>query len=606
MVDARRPTEHGEPELTEEDLEEVVHALRRAFPPDEPVVPRGELAAFLGSDESDEGALATSPAAGVATLDDHRATARRRRGWAAAATIAGTTAGKIVIGATAAAALATGGLQATGVIDLPVLPGHGHRDAPAVERPFDERPGAGTADARTQDDVDDAADTDRGESPPGSAGTVRRCSRRPQRIERTGVQRSARHRRQPVPDARPAPTEVVPELPEPVPELPEPVPELPEPVPDAPGPPPETTAPPEPVPGTPSSSSDPPASTPVPARPARRSAHLDAGTARPARRSAHLDAGTADRPRRAGAAEAPAPEHRGRDRCCPPHHGRAAATRPPRPDHAGVCCRRPSSWCSPPQGGHRPRPGVPLLAGGAVLAGAALVGVSLGLAHLAWRRWSWAVWDDAVELEHGVVVRHQSLVPFHPESNRSTCTATPSSACWGCPRWCCGLPRRPATPGSPASPPNRSSPCGSSCSAAPASMTPSDDTTDEAPGHRHWPTEGPGLPLATERETGPDVGGPPRRTSNRTALVHAAEILPAIAGLVFVALLASRGAGSPDAGGGGAGPFDNPVFVAVVVTLLLARFVTSVTGWWFRTYSVSETELVIDEGVLGAAVDVLS
>jgi membrane protein YdbS with pleckstrin-like domain len=50
------------------------------------------------------------------------------------------------------------------------------------------------------------------------------------------------------------------------------------------------------------------------------------------------------------------------------------------------------------------------------------VGVAVGLggvlysvawARLEWSRWSWTVFDDALELRHGVVNRSASLVPFH-------------------------------------------------------------------------------------------------------------------------------------------------------------------------------------------------
>jgi membrane protein YdbS with pleckstrin-like domain len=36
-----------------------------------------------------------------------------------------------------------------------------------------------------------------------------------------------------------------------------------------------------------------------------------------------------------------------------------------------------------------------------------------GWAHLEWTRWTWSAWDDALELKHGVVSRHESLVPYH-------------------------------------------------------------------------------------------------------------------------------------------------------------------------------------------------
>lgn len=40
-------------------------------------------------------------------------------------------------------------------------------------------------------------------------------------------------------------------------------------------------------------------------------------------------------------------------------------------------------------------------------------GAAFGSAHLRYSRWSWAAWPDAVELHHGVIVAHQSVVPYH-------------------------------------------------------------------------------------------------------------------------------------------------------------------------------------------------
>ena len=39
--------------------------------------------------------------------------------------------------------------------------------------------------------------------------------------------------------------------------------------------------------------------------------------------------------------------------------------------------------------------------------------VSVVWAQLEWSRWQWSVFDDALELRHGVVSRSASLVPFH-------------------------------------------------------------------------------------------------------------------------------------------------------------------------------------------------
>jgi len=40
-----------------------------------------------------------------------------------------------------------------------------------------------------------------------------------------------------------------------------------------------------------------------------------------------------------------------------------------------------------------------------------LIGVSI--VGLRWRSWTWSAWDDALELQHGVLTRHASVVPYH-------------------------------------------------------------------------------------------------------------------------------------------------------------------------------------------------
>ena len=44
-----------------------------------------------------------------------------------------------------------------------------------------------------------------------------------------------------------------------------------------------------------------------------------------------------------------------------------------------------------------------------------LLFVVLGVvgARLSWARWRWTAWPDAVELRHGVLRVHESLVPYH-------------------------------------------------------------------------------------------------------------------------------------------------------------------------------------------------
>lgn len=50
----------------------------------------------------------------------------------------------------------------------------------------------------------------------------------------------------------------------------------------------------------------------------------------------------------------------------------------------------------------------------AVAAGVGVIGGVLGMAWAgwAWRRWRWSAWDDALELRHGVIEHHASLVPY--------------------------------------------------------------------------------------------------------------------------------------------------------------------------------------------------
>jgi membrane protein YdbS with pleckstrin-like domain len=55
-------------------------------------------------------------------------------------------------------------------------------------------------------------------------------------------------------------------------------------------------------------------------------------------------------------------------------------------------------------------PGLALLAFAVALV-IAVVGVSV--VGLRWRCWSWSAWDDALELQHGVLTRQASVVPYH-------------------------------------------------------------------------------------------------------------------------------------------------------------------------------------------------
>jgi membrane protein YdbS with pleckstrin-like domain len=49
-----------------------------------------------------------------------------------------------------------------------------------------------------------------------------------------------------------------------------------------------------------------------------------------------------------------------------------------------------------------------IIAGGLALAAIAAVG-----ARMSWSRWRWSAWPNALELRHGVVTAHESLVPYH-------------------------------------------------------------------------------------------------------------------------------------------------------------------------------------------------
>lgn len=42
-----------------------------------------------------------------------------------------------------------------------------------------------------------------------------------------------------------------------------------------------------------------------------------------------------------------------------------------------------------------------------------VVAIAFGSAVLSYRYWSWAAHDDAIEITHGVINRHLSVVPYH-------------------------------------------------------------------------------------------------------------------------------------------------------------------------------------------------
>lgn len=50
---------------------------------------------------------------------------------------------------------------------------------------------------------------------------------------------------------------------------------------------------------------------------------------------------------------------------------------------------------------------------GALVFWAIIVGVAAGSAALSYRYWSWVTTEDAVEIRHGVINRHVSVVPYH-------------------------------------------------------------------------------------------------------------------------------------------------------------------------------------------------
>jgi membrane protein YdbS with pleckstrin-like domain len=48
-----------------------------------------------------------------------------------------------------------------------------------------------------------------------------------------------------------------------------------------------------------------------------------------------------------------------------------------------------------------------------VAAGIACALVAAVGARMSWSRWRWSAWPNALELRHGVLVAHESLVPYH-------------------------------------------------------------------------------------------------------------------------------------------------------------------------------------------------
>jgi membrane protein YdbS with pleckstrin-like domain len=57
--------------------------------------------------------------------------------------------------------------------------------------------------------------------------------------------------------------------------------------------------------------------------------------------------------------------------------------------------------------------GYPALAGVAAVVAIVIAVVGLSIVGWRWRCWQWSAWDDALELQHGVLNRHASVVPYH-------------------------------------------------------------------------------------------------------------------------------------------------------------------------------------------------
>jgi putative membrane protein len=85
------------------------------------------------------------------------------------------------------------------------------------------------------------------------------------------------------------------------------------------------------------------------------------------------------------------------------------------------------------------------------------------------------------------------------------------------------------------------------------------------------------------------------RTSPKTPLVLLAGIVGGVVGAFFVFYLGSFGGSGSSSSDGGSRT--GLWIMGAVIVLLMVRVVFGVLGWWFRTYSVGPTELVIDEGV---------
>jgi putative membrane protein len=107
------------------------------------------------------------------------------------------------------------------------------------------------------------------------------------------------------------------------------------------------------------------------------------------------------------------------------------------------------------------------------------------------------------------------------------------------------------------------------------------------------PSEPPsaGLP---ERE--PDVDGEPRRTSPRTIVVSLGALIPIAAFFALTSLVGRLGGGGSSSSSGDSGggfPFDLLIVLFGAVAALFQCI-----AWFARTYSVTGSQLVIDEGIL--------
>jgi hypothetical protein len=128
------------------DVAAIVHDLRSAYLPEEPLSHRPALAAFTGAHleaDRDWGSSVRDgvPAAAASVAaQTHRVGVGRKRNkmLSAISGLVATLTGKVVLG-TAVAAASVGGLHAADVVTVPALP---NNDSPGAEQQFDGEPGS--------------------------------------------------------------------------------------------------------------------------------------------------------------------------------------------------------------------------------------------------------------------------------------------------------------------------------------------------------------------------------------------------------------------------------------------------------------------------------